>query len=116
MFLAEVSTNNLDDKCWYDLADLMAKSWKHPNGEDLFLSRICIDDGYNTETVYHFCRGYPQDRVLAIQGSDRLEGYISKPKPVDHIGGRHMRNALFHYEVGSSFIKKGLYMVQNQTT
>jgi phage terminase large subunit GpA-like protein len=88
---------------------LMTKQWMHPTGEVLYLSGICIDAGYNTETVYHFCRGYPQDRVLAIQGSDRLKAPISGAKAVDHIGGKHMRNALFHYEVGSSFLKSELF-------
>ena len=106
---AAVSTANLDDKCWQVLADLMGRCWQHPNGEDLYLSGICIDAGYNIQTVYSFCRGYPQDRVFAIQGSDRLKAVISKPKPVDHIGGKHIKNALFHYEVGSSQVKGELY-------
>lgn len=87
----------------------MAKQWSHPTGDSLYLSGICIDAGYYTETVYHFCRGYPQDRVLAIQGSDRLKAPISRAKAVDHIGGKHLRNALFHYEVGSSFLKSELF-------
>ncbi len=109
VFTADHTTNSLNDRCWEELAMLMTKQWMHPTGEVLYLSGICIDAGYNTETVYHFCRGYPQDRVLAIQGSDRLKAPISGAKAVDHIGGKHMRNALFHYEVGSSFLKSELF-------
>jgi phage terminase large subunit GpA-like protein len=63
---ADTSTNNLSDRCWSELAALMAKQWSHPKRDNLYISGICIDAGDNTGMVYHFCRGYPQDRLLAI--------------------------------------------------
>jgi len=110
-------TGSLSSQCWYDLETLLG-SYYSKNGKKMPISGACIDANYETANVYHFVRRYPQTRVFAIHGSDNLPVVSSSAKPVDNIGGIKMRSALFHYQLGVSYLKGELmhWLRQNKDT
>jgi len=80
--------------------------WEHSTGAQLSLSCTAIDSGYQTQTVYTFCREFQQPQVVPIKGSDTQTAMVGIPKPMDVTErGRKIRRGVNLWPVGSSLIK-----------
>ena len=54
----------------------------HEDGAEM-PSACWRDSGYNTQTVYSWCRKYPMNRVIAVKGQASGGVLIGTPSPVD---------------------------------
>jgi phage terminase large subunit GpA-like protein len=61
------------------LSDLLLRTWRHPSGSELPISRLAIDtgDGATTDAVYAWVRAQSRDRVMAIKGM--RDGIVTSP-------------------------------------
>jgi phage terminase large subunit GpA-like protein len=92
-------------------------SWVHDplptaGGAMMPVSKFFVDsgDGGRTATVYEQVRRQPQERVVAIKGTDLGLLPLSQPSSVDiTIGGRKIKSGLRIRKVLSSFFKSELY-------
>ena len=104
------STARLDDPIWDQLSALLQESWPHVSGVDMPLTRMAIDDGYNSQLVRAWARRHPGPRVLVTKGQDRMTIPISRPSAVDvDIAGRKIRAGMRVWPIGVSLLKTELY-------
>jgi phage terminase large subunit GpA-like protein len=61
------------------LADLLLRTWRHPSGSELAITRLAIDtgDGASTDAVYAWVRAQSRDRVIAVKGT--RDGVVTSP-------------------------------------
>lgn len=98
------------DETWDQLAELIDRQWPHASGGTLSLSRMCIDSGYATASVYKFCSRYLPTQVVAVKGRDNLVTPISAPRPVQTTAqGKHVRSGATLYHVGTDLLKDEIY-------
>ena len=70
---------------WEDLVEVLFKTdYKKVSGsETLPVYMTCIDSGYRTDEVYHFCRHW-RDRAKAIKGQDEItDGRFYRASKID---------------------------------
>ena len=54
-----------------ELEDILRRPYpKHETGEIMYISKACVDSGYNTDEVYRFC-AFNQDLCVPTKGSSR---------------------------------------------
>lgn len=101
---------------WRKLREIIGEQWAHPvAGVAMPLQSMAIDSGFNTQTVYSFCRDFQQPHVIPIKGSDTVQSATGTPKLVDvTLGGRKIRRGVRFWPVGSSVLKSELYGWLNQ--
>ncbi len=56
------------DTLWNEVEEYLQTTWPHPSGNDLRITRSFIDSGYQTGSVYNFCKRLEATGVLAIKG------------------------------------------------
>ncbi len=104
------NTSRLDDPVWDQLSAVLDEVWPHVSGVDMPLTRLAIDDGYNSQLVRAWARRHPGPRVLVTKGQDRMTVPISRPSAVDvDIAGRKIRGGMRVWPIGVSLLKTELY-------
>jgi phage terminase large subunit GpA-like protein len=103
-------TASLNSECWQRLDDLMNESFENENGVVANIRCLAIDTGYNTQTVYNWCRKYPINRVMPVKGQESLSVMVGQSKAVDVVvDGRKKARALKLWNIGVSIIKTEFY-------
>lgn len=92
---------------WEALDCLLARSYPGVHGE-MAISMMAVDSGYNTQTVYNWCRRHPMNRVIAVKGSATAKTMIGSPSQVD-VTVRGKRIGYKVFTVGSNLGKSELY-------
>ena len=76
-------TADLEAGPWKQPDELMARVYPHEDGAEMPIRMLAVDSGYNTQTVYSWCRKYPMNRVIAVKGQASGGVLIGSPSPVD---------------------------------
>jgi phage terminase large subunit GpA-like protein len=76
-------TADLEAGPWHQLDELLARVFPHEDGAEMPIRMLAVDSGYNTQTVYSWCRKYPLNRVIAVKGQASGGVLIGTPSPVD---------------------------------
>lgn len=106
----EGDTSSVDSVPWQNLEMLLGEIWEAPNGAEMVISKMAVDSGYNTQTVYSWVRKFSIHRVLAVKGSDNMSVAVGLGRPVDiRAGRRRIKHALKMFMVGTSIMKQELY-------
>lgn len=87
---------NPDLSPWSGLAALLGRSFVHEDGAVLTVRMMAVDSGYNTQTVYTWCRRFPMSRVIAVKGQPG-GALIGSPSPVDI--NLHGKRPIYGYKV-----------------
>ena len=104
------NTSRLDDQVWDQLSALLDETWPHTSGTEMTLTRMAVDDGYNSQIVRAWARRHQGPRVLVIKGQDDATAPIGRPTAVDiDIAGRKIRRGMRVWPVGVSMLKGELY-------
>lgn len=97
---------------WDRLTELVGRTWRHECGLEMVLSRLVIDSGDQTNTVYTWVRSVGQSHVIAIKG---VEGF-DRAAPVDgptyvevSIGGKRLRRGVKLWKVSGPVFKSETY-------
>ena len=65
---------------WDEVEKYLRQSWPHPSGKDLRITRTFIDSGYETGSVYQFCKKNESSGVRAIKGVGGINrGEVGRP-------------------------------------
>lgn len=84
--------------------------WPHPSGAQLSLSCTAIDSGFQTQTVYTFCREFQQPQVIPVKGIDHQSSIVGVPKSMDvNHSGRKIRRGVNLWPVGVGLLKQEIY-------
>lgn len=103
-------TSNEDSSVWRELDDLLGTSFQGQGGQSFPIKILAVDTGFNTQAVYNWVRRHPQNRVIAVKGTDTATQIISLPRPVDVTSrGKQIKRGLRLWTVGVSLIKSELY-------
>jgi phage terminase large subunit GpA-like protein len=95
---------------WAELARQLERTYPRQDGGELPVSKVCVDTGYNTATVYAWCRQQPASRVLPIKGRDALTTILGTPSSVDvNVRGKTIKGGVRLWPVGVSVAKTELY-------
>jgi phage terminase large subunit GpA-like protein len=95
---------------WRQLDDLLSREWKSADGLTYTIHTMAVDSGYNTNTVYNWCRRYPYTRVIAAKGVSTARTLIGGPSAVDvTVRGKRMARGYKVWPVGVDIAKSELY-------
>jgi phage terminase large subunit GpA-like protein len=68
IFLGDTANEN--DPCWQELASVIDEVWVKPNGKKLYVERLGVDSGDQTQLVYQFCEkfGGKDGYIIPLKG------------------------------------------------
>ena len=65
---------------WKQVEEYLRQTWPHPSGNDLRITRTFIDSGYETGSVYNFCKQNEALGIRAIKGvGGQNRGEVGRP-------------------------------------
>ena len=100
---------------WDQLGDQLGRTYQHPCGLHLPISRMAVDSGHATNQVYLFARRHGINRVLAVDGRDRGTSLVGSPSSVDvTIRGNKIKSGVKLWPVNVSDAKSELYGYLNR--
>lgn len=95
---------------WNQLSAIFNQEWTTEDNTLMPLRLVAIDSGYNTQTVYNFCRKFPISKVVATKGFDNLQLTVGAPSSVDiNYQGKTINRGMKLWPIGSSHIKSEIY-------
>ncbi|GEO81953.1 phage terminase large subunit family protein [Pararhodospirillum oryzae] len=95
---------------WRDLDRLLGATFETEAGGALSVSRLAVDTGYETQTVYSWARRHGARLVMPVKGSDTVAVPVGAASPVDVTSGGHsLRRGLRVWPVGVGLLKRQLY-------
>lgn len=104
------NTDDLNSPAWSGLKAVLDRGFDHEHGHTLSVRMLAVDSGWNTQTVYTWCRGFPMSRVIAIKGQEGGGVLISSPSPVDiNMRGRKPITGYKVWPVHGAVAKSELY-------
>lgn len=99
-----------DKAVWDELGQLLFEDFHHENGYVMRVTKMLIDSGFNTQSVYRFVLNQSPINVATVKGSDTLQTIISNAKAVSLIdNGIKRRTSLRLHMMGSSTIKHEVF-------
>jgi phage terminase large subunit GpA-like protein len=77
-------------------------------GDPIGISLACIDSGYRTDEVYHFCRSRPES-LRPVKGYQHLAGAPQQTTRLDHdASGKPIPEGLTLWRLDTSYLKDKL--------
>lgn len=107
----EGETSDSDSEPWKELEKYFNKTFEDESGRSFFIKSAAVDSGYNTQTVYNFCRGFHSSRrIIPVKGRDTQELIINQGTIVDlNYRGKRVSRGVRVFSVGSSLLKSDFY-------
>ena len=95
---------------WQALDELLGRAWQSADGQALSIRMLAVDSGYNTQTVYNWCRRHAMSRVIACKGVPTANVLIGTPTKVDvSVRGKRLSRGYKVWPVGVNIAKNELY-------
>jgi phage terminase large subunit GpA-like protein len=96
---------------WANIDRMLEEEFPREGGGYVGLSGLGVDTGYNTQSVYLWCRKHARNRkVFPLKGRASLTTIISRPKYVDVTrSGRTIKKGLQLWTVGTDLTKTEIY-------
>jgi phage terminase large subunit GpA-like protein len=103
--------NTSEDAVWEALEEALGRTFPGEEGGNYSIRMTAIDSGFQTQSVYNFCRKFAPNRVVAVKGNDNLSVIVGLPRIVDaKLKGRIVhRRAAKVWNIGVSILKSELY-------
>jgi len=99
-----------DTETWDELEDYISSTFTHVSGYEMAITKVGIDSGYESQSVYNFCRKFDPRRVVPLKGQDDLSQIVAAPRAVDvRENGKTLRRGVKLWRVGTNLIKGELY-------
>jgi phage terminase large subunit GpA-like protein len=111
VFLGDTSDEVAPSSPWRQLDDLLGEAWPHMHaGVCMQLTRLAVDSGYNTQTVYRWASKYSPTRVMVIKGQPEQVVAVAAPKAIQiKANGQKLARGQKLWNVGTNLIKGELY-------
>ncbi len=95
---------------WTLLEQLLGRTFDMADGGASPIAMMAVDSGYNTQTVYGWCRQHPMSRVIATKGQAGARALVGTASPVDvTVRGKRMQRGYKMWPVGVDLAKSELY-------
>lgn len=100
---------------WLELDRLLDRTWPGVDGREWRISRMGVDSGYATQTVYNWTRGQSPTRVCATKGVAGARALVGAATPVDvKKDGRRIARGARVFLLGPDIGKDELYKFLRQ--
>lgn len=112
VLIGDTSDETALDSPWRQLDALLAETWAHEyGGVAMQLTRLAVDSGYNTQTVYRWAGRHSASRVMVVKGGpDAMPVAVSAPKAVQiKSNGQKTSRGVKLWLVGTHILKAELY-------
>jgi phage terminase large subunit GpA-like protein len=97
---------------WQQLSELMYERWTRPDGILLPIIRAGVDSGYNTHTVYDFCR-QSGGWAIPVKGQESQMTILTMPRLVDiSFDGKKVGTTQL-WNIGVDILKQEFYAQLN---
>ena len=98
------------EKSYEELEKYLNRQWPVEGSKaKLPIRLMAIDSGFNTQSVYNFCRRL-RGRVEAVKGVDTQQTLVARPTKQDvTFGGKTWKNGVRLWKVNASIAKSELY-------
>lgn len=98
------------EEVWRSLEKVVNETWQRIDGAILPMRMMCVDSGFNTETVYKFCRKFENNKVIPIKGrGEKFHAIIGRPQQIDVQKNGKPIGTMKVWGVGDAVIKSELY-------
>jgi phage terminase large subunit GpA-like protein len=106
-----VPGDTAEEATWKGLELVLERQFPHAGGvQALPIRMMAVDSGYNTTSVYAWCRRQNARRVIAVKGRGNYPTVVGQPSIVDvTVSGRKLRRGVHVWPVGVGVIKSELY-------
>jgi phage terminase large subunit GpA-like protein len=95
---------------WRDLERLLQTPFDCESGGAMSITRLAVDTGYETQTVYSWARRQGPRLVMPIKGSDTATVPVGAASPVDlTVAGKKLRRGLKIWPLGVALLKRQVY-------
>ena len=92
------------------LTELLDEDFPTVYGQPVRISKLAIDTGFNTLSVYDFVRKMTPQRVMGVKGDVRASSFVGTPSLIEHgPQGRALRYGVRLWPVNSAVGKEELY-------
>lgn len=106
----EGDTSRSDSAPWKELDEYLNETFEDEKGNAFMIRLMAVDSGYQTQTVYNWCRKYPMNRVIAVKGREDQQVIIGGGTVVDvRYGGRKYSRGFRVFPIGVNVLKSELY-------
>lgn len=98
------------EEVWAKLERVVNETWTRADGAVLPMRLMCVDSGFNTETVYKFCRKFDTNKVIPIKGrGEKFHAIVGRPQQVDVSRNGKPIGTMKVWGVGDAVVKSELY-------
>jgi phage terminase large subunit GpA-like protein len=95
---------------WAKLAEMLDEEFETELGGTTQISRLAVDSGFQTSTVYGWVASMLPSRVMAVKGNTHASGLIGAPKLIEVTSqGRRIKFGLRLWPMNSNIAKEELY-------
>lgn len=106
----EGDTGTVDGDPWRELSKLLRETFPVEGGGRLPISRMAVDSGDQTQTVYAWVRAQRDQRVMATKGRDSQLQLVGLPTSQEvRVDGKRYRHGIKLWNIGVSTGKQELY-------
>ncbi|WP_259737883.1 phage terminase large subunit family protein [Synechococcus sp. CS-205] len=105
-----IQTDPMKPCPWRNLTAELRRTYKHEGGGELGITRLAVDSGDQTQTVYAWVRKQADPRVMAVKGRANLTTPVGIPTKQDvTYQGRKAKHSIKLWPVGVDGLKTELY-------
>ena len=95
---------------WRVLGEQLNRQFETEAGSSLRISKMAVDSGDQTQTVYAWVRAQRDSRVMATKGRDQLQSIVGMPSTQDvTVKGRKSKRGVQLWPLGVSVAKHEFY-------
>lgn len=107
VFLGDTTQSDV----WENIDKMLEEDFPRAGGGHVRLMGLGVDTGYNTQSVYLWCRKHARNkRVFPLKGRSSLSTIVGRPQYVDITrSGRTIKRGLQLWTVGTDVTKTELY-------
>jgi len=107
----ELPGNVEEPQVWADLREVIGRKYIREDGLEMPIHKTCIDSGNWADKVYTFCKPYSASKkVVPVKGRDDQSTVYSAPVSVAKTAAGKNAGGVMLYHVGSTLLKKQLYL------
>lgn len=107
--ILEGDTSSSSSEVWKALLAVVNETFVREDGNQMQIRLTCLDSGFNTQTVYNFCRDFGGSRVVPVKGNKNQPVISQNPTQVDTLKNGKRVGSVRLWNIGVGIVKSELY-------
>lgn len=105
----QIHGNTTDVETWKQLLAIKNETFVREDGQGMQIRLMAVDSGFNTQSVYNFCREFGGTQIIPIKGKDKQPIIAQTPTQVDTMKNGKKVGSVKLWSVGVGIVKSELY-------